>query len=300
MPVTSAPEQLVTVVTPCLNAERFLERTIRSVLDQDYPHIEYIVMDGRSTDGTLEILRQYEHSLHWQSAKDGGTADAVNQGFALGHGEILAFLNADDLYEPGAVSTAVRALRDHPGAACVYGDAWWIDEHCARIAPYPVRDFDRALLERECFLCQPATFFLRQAFESTGGLDPKLQFAFDYDFWLRLSRTFSLQRIQDVLADSRMHAANKTLGQRQGVFRETFRVLKRNCGYVPFQWIYAYLCYRADGRDQFFEPFRPSVMRYLESLPVGLGINAGAMARYLVEWAGVMSWAGMRRRLTSE
>ena len=304
MPATSASEQLagtklVTIVTPCLNAERFLERTIRSVLDQDYPRIEYIVMDGGSTDRTLDILRHYEHSLRWQSAPDRGTADAVNRGFALGHGEILAFLNADDLYDPQAVSTAVRALCDHPEAACVYGNAWWIDEHGARIAPYPVRDFDRALLERECFLCQPATFFRRESFESTGGLDPNFNFAFDYDFWLRLSRTFTIQRVQDILADSRMHLANKTLGQREGVFRETFQVLKRNCGYVPFQWIYAYLCYRADGRDQFFEPFHPSIARYLESLPVGLWINRRAMARYLGDWASVLSWAGMRRRLTS-
>ena len=300
MPATSAPEQLaatqlVTIVTPCLNAERFLERTIRSVLDQDYPRIEYIVMDGGSTDGTIDILKKYEHSLRWQSAPDHGTADAVNRGFALGRGEILAFLNADDIYEPSAVSTAASALRDHPEAACVYGDAWWIDEHGARIAPYPVRDFDRVLLERECFVCQPATFFRRPAFESTGGLDPNFHFAFDYDFWLRLTRTFSIQRFPAILADSRMHQANKTLGQREGVFRETFQVLKRNCGYVPFEWIYAYLSYRADGRDQFFEPLRPSIARYLESLPVGLRINARAMARYLAEWASVMSWAGLRR-----
>ena len=163
MPATSAPEPLVTIVTPCLNAERFLEQTIRSVLEQDYPHIEYLVMDGGSTDGTLDILRKYEQYLQWESAPDRGTADAMNRGFALGKGEILAFLNADDLYHPGAISAAVRALRENPEAAGIYGDAWWIDDTGARIAPYPVRDFDRALLERECFICQPATFFRRQA-----------------------------------------------------------------------------------------------------------------------------------------
>jgi glycosyltransferase involved in cell wall biosynthesis len=297
MPATSEREPLVTIVTPCLNAERFLEQTILSVLDQDYPRIEYIVMDGGSTDGTINILREYQHRLHWQSAKDRGTADAVNRGFELGKGKILGFLNADDLYRPYAVSTAVHALSEHPEAAAVYGDAWWIDENGGRISPYPVRDFDRALLERECFICQPASFFRRGPFESTGGLDPELNLTFDYDFWLRLTRTFSIARIEATLADSRMHHANKTLSQRNRVFRETFQVLKRDCGYVPFQWIYAYLCFRADARDQFFEPFRPSIPRYLESLPVGLWMNPGAMGRYTAEWAKVMSWEAARRRL---
>lgn len=297
MPATSERE-LVTIVTPCLNAERFLEQTIRSVLDQRDARIEYIVMDGGSTDGTLDILRKYEHSLHWESGPDRGTADAVNRGFALGKGDILAFLNADDLYHPRAVSTAVQSLCENPDASGVYGDAWWIDESGARIAPYPVRDFDRALLERECFICQPASFFRRSPFESVGGLDPDFNLTFDYDFWLRLTRTFSMVRIDATLADSRMHRANKTLGQRDKVFRETFQVLKRNCGYVPVQWIYGYLCFRADGRDQFFEPLRPSIPRYLESLPVGMWMNPGAVGRYIAEWASVMSRAAARRQFS--
>lgn len=296
MPATSEPE-LVTIVTPCLNAAPFLEQTILSVLEQDYPRIEYLVMDGGSTDGTLDILRKYEHALHWQSAPDRGTADALNRGFALGKGELLGFLNADDLYLPHAVSTAVDSLRDNSEAAGVYGEAWWIEENGARIAPYPVRDFDRALLERECFICQPASFFRRGPFDSAGGFDPEFNLTFDYDFWLRLTRTFSLCRIDATLAESRMHHANKTLSQRDRVFRETFRVLKRDCGYVPFHWIYSYLCFRADARDQFFEPFQPSLLRYLESLPVGLWNNPGAIGRYLADWATVITWDAMRRRI---
>jgi glycosyltransferase involved in cell wall biosynthesis len=290
---------LVTIVTPCLNAERFLAQTIESVLAQDYPRIEYLVMDGGSTDSTLEILRKYEGALRWESAPDRGTADAVNHGFALGGGEILGFLNADDLYYPGAVSAAVRHLRRHPEHAGVYGDAFWIDENGRQIAPYPVRDFDRALLEQECFLCQPATFFRRGPFENSGGLDPRFHLTFDYEFWLRLTRTCTLLRIDATLASSRMHPANKTLSQRDGVYRETFKMLKRNCGYVPFRWIYGYLCLRADSRDQFFEPFRPSLLRYLESLPVGLWTNSGSRSRYLAEWVSVMSWDAMRRRIDS-
>jgi glycosyltransferase involved in cell wall biosynthesis len=297
MPATWECEPLVTIVTPCLNADQFLEQAIQSVLKQDYPRIEYIVADGGSTDGTLDLLKKYEHSLQWQSAPDLGTADAVNRGFARGTGEIIGFLNADDLYHPHAVSIAVRSLRENPESAGVYGDAWWIDENGDRIARYPVRDFDRALLERECFICQPASFLRRKAFENTGGLDPHLHLTFDYEFWLRMTRVYAMTRIDGVLADSRMHCGNKTLGQRDGVFRETFQVLKRDCGYIPFQWIYAYLCFRADSRDQFFDPLRPSVSRYLKSLPVGLWSNPESISRYVVEWASVMNWKAMRRRL---
>src|SRR5579859_3606703 len=124
MPATLEREPLVTIVTPCLNSARFLEQTIHSVLEQDYPRIEYIVMDGGSTDATLDILRKYESKLRWESQPDSGAADAVNRGFALGAGEILGFLNADDVYHAGAVSAAVRHLRENPEAAAVYGDAW--------------------------------------------------------------------------------------------------------------------------------------------------------------------------------
>jgi glycosyltransferase involved in cell wall biosynthesis len=291
---------LVSVVTPCLNAERYLEQTIQSVLAQDYPRIEYIVMDGGSTDGTLDLLRRYENRLRWVSQKDRGTPDAINRGFDLSRGEIFAYLNADDVYLPGAVSTAVRAFRGDPEPAVVYGGAWWIDETGNRIAPYPVRDFDPALLARECFICQPAAFIRRDAFESVGRMDPELNLTFDYELWMRLARTYEMRRIDGTLALSRMHRSNISLGRRGPVFRETFRILRRHYGYVPFQWVYGYLCYRADRRDQFFETFRPSVLRYLESLPAGLFWNRTAMIRYFTEWFGIMSWAGLRRRLGAE
>jgi glycosyltransferase involved in cell wall biosynthesis len=287
----------VTVVTPCLNGARFLEQTIRSVLDQDYPNLEYIVMDGGSTDATIEILKRFESVLHWESAPDSGTPEAVNRGFSLSTGEILGFLNADDVYHPGAVSAAVRQLERDPDAAGVYGDAWWIDEKGGQIGLYPVRDFDRRVLERECFICQPASFVRREPFENAGGLDPRFPLTFDYEFWLRLTRVYSLSRIDQTLADSRIHRANKTISQREGVFRETFHILKRDCGYVPFQWIYGYLCYQDDAHDQFFRPLRPSIPRYLESLPVGLWINSSAMGRYAADWAGVMSWDAFLRRV---
>jgi glycosyltransferase involved in cell wall biosynthesis len=293
--MSALDQPLVSIVTPCFNAAKFVEETIQSVLAQDYPRIEYIVMDGGSTDGTVDILKRYEQRLRWISEPDRGAADAINRGFAMSRGEIFAYLNADDLYLPGAVSTAVQTFE----ADAVYGGAWWIDEAGERLAPYPVRDFDSELLARECFICQPASFVRRDAFENVGGMDPELNLTFDYEFWMRLAKTYDIRRIDGMLALSRMHRTNKSLGQRAGVFRETFRILRRHYGYVPFQWIYAYLCYRADGRDQFFEPFQPSVLRYLESLPKGLAENPSAMGRYCAEWLRVMSWGGLLRRITS-
>src|SRR5215469_4305509 len=154
-------QPLVSIVTPCLNAARFIEETIQSVLAQDYPAIEYIVMDGGSNDGTLDILKRYQGRLRWLSAKDKGQADAVNRGFALTQGEIFAFLNADDTYLPGAVALAVEGFARKPEPAVVYGDAWYVDETGKRLGRYPVEPYDPYRLERRCIICQPAAFIRR-------------------------------------------------------------------------------------------------------------------------------------------
>src|SRR5262245_2696181 len=144
---------LVSIVTPTLNSDRFLEDTIRSVIAQEYAHVEYIVMDGGSSDRTLDILQQHAHLLRFVSAPDGGQADAVNRGFALTTGEILAFLNADDAYLPGAIAAAVDAFAAYPEAAVVYGEAMYVADNGSVPGPYPVEPFDRAALARRCFIC---------------------------------------------------------------------------------------------------------------------------------------------------
>jgi glycosyltransferase involved in cell wall biosynthesis len=297
----SEPEvlPLLSIVTPCLNAGRYIEATIQSVLEQDYRRIEYLVMDGGSTDNTVEILKRHERELRWVSENDRGTADAINKGFERCTGDLFTYLNADDLLLPGAISAAVSAVQSQPGISGVYGGAWWIDESGARIRPYPVKDFNPKLLESECFICQPASFVRSEVFRNLGGLDPTLGLTFDYEFWMRFSRLYTLKRIDQPLACSRMHAANKSLGRKKGVFEETFRVLHQHYGYVPFSWVYSYLCFLADGRDQFYEPIQPSLARYAASLPRGLALNRGAMVRYLGEWSGAMTWRGFQRRLTA-
>lgn len=294
---------LVSIVTPVYNLADFIEETVLSVLNQDYPRIEYIVMDGGSTDGTLEILAKYRSRIRVISEPDRGTADAINRGFRISSGEIFAFLNGDDTYLPGAVRTAVECLMAHPEAGGVYGEANWITEDGRIIERYPTRPFDADLLARECFICQPACFLRREIFRKAGLLDPDLECAFDYDLWIRVSRLAPLEKTDAVLANSRMRRASKTLGQRRRVFREALGVLKRHYGYVPFEWVYAYTAFLIDHRDQFFEPLRPSVTKLLASLLLGIGWNRWKALHFVAEWlhwltpgAAARHWARLRQR----
>jgi glycosyltransferase involved in cell wall biosynthesis len=294
----TASQGLVSIITPSLNTGSFIRETLKSVAEQDYPLIEHIVVDGGSSDGTLEILQDYPGTIVL-TGKDRGAADAINRGFRQSRGEFMMWLNADDVLLPGAISAAVNALHADSRVAGVYGNAWWIDESGKQIGPYPTRQFDPKLLENECFICQPASLLRSEVFESIGMLDPDCDLTFDYELWMRLAHHYSLKHIDVPMAYSRMHDANKTLGQREGVFLETFRVLKHHYDYVPFPWIYGYLCYRTDRRDQFFEPLRPSVLCYLESLPYGLSLNGSMKIRYVSEWRRVMTWAGLRRLMNN-
>ena len=275
---------------------RFLEETIQSVLSQDYPNIEYTVMDAGSTDETLAILEKYRDRLQFHSGPDAGTADAINKGFARSHGSFFAYLNADDIYLPGAISTAMRALASEPETGVVYGDANWVDKQGRVLAPYPVQPFDAGLLSQECFISQPAAFLRRDAFELAGRMDPKLQYTYDYDLWIRIARLYRLRKLDAVLASSRMHPDNKTVGQRRAVLRETLTLLQSHYGYVPFRPVHAYASYLLDRRDQFFEPLQPSTLKYVLSLLVGLCYNPGQPFRFTREWAAVMSLAGLARR----
>jgi glycosyltransferase involved in cell wall biosynthesis len=277
-------EPLVSIVTPSLNMARFLPQTIESVLSQDYPHIEYIVMDGGSTDGTVEILQRYGDSLRYVSAPDHGAADAINRGFQTSHGSILAWLNADDFYFPGAVSAAVKKFTTAPEAAVVYGEALWTDPDGNIIGPYPTRPFDRSRLLRECYICQPACFFRRSAFETAGMLDTTFHVVFDYDLWIRLSEHNQFLHFDRQLAYSRMHRGSKTLGSRSQMYKESLQIFKRYDSYIPMQWIHSYCCYLIDKRDQFFEPVQPSFLTYLLSLPVGCWHNRSRMLRFVREW----------------
>jgi glycosyltransferase involved in cell wall biosynthesis len=281
-------QPLVSIVTPSFNMAPYLRDAIESVLSQDYPNIEYLIMDGGSTDGTLEVLSEYRGRLRYISAADRGAADAINRGCDLTQGSIFAWLSADDTYLSGAVSAAVERLASSPDLAGVYGQGYWVDEQGKVIQQYPTAPFSPELLQEGCGICQPACFVRRSAFEQAGRLNPNLHVVFDYDLWIRMARSMRFEVLPDFLATSRMYANNKTLSDRQRMFRECFEVLRNQYGYIPFQWIYGYCCYLLDHRDQFFEPLRPSVFKYVMSLPLGCWHNRRRMGRYSTEWFSKM------------
>lgn len=287
-------EPLVSIVTPCLNAAPYIGRTLASVFNQDYPNIEYIVMDGGSTDGTVELLEACKGRLQYVSAPDNGAADAINRGFLRSRGSICAWLNADDTYLPGAIRAAVQGLETEPDAAVVYGNGVWIDADDKVLGPYPTAaPYDAELWAQECFICQPAAFLRREALEGVGLLDAALQSVFDYDLWIRLSRRSLFVAIPKMLAASRMHPANKSLGQRRQMFEEAIQLLRRHFGYVPVNWVYGYLSFLRDGRDQYFQPLRNSAVTYLASLALGSYFNYRHPWRYCREWAAKLG-AGKR------
>jgi len=212
-PPDGSPLPLVSIVTPSLDQGRFIEATIRSVLEQDYPRIEYVVVDGGSIDGTVDLLERYAERVRWISEPDAGQAAAINKGFRSTSGTILGWLNSDDLYEPGAVAAAVARLRARPEVPLVYGDAVHVDEAGRVLGPCPeVRPFDRRRLVHEIdFVVQPAAFFRRDAFEAAGGLDESLHWTMDYDLWLRLTEGHDAAYLPRPLAAYRLTGDNKTL-----------------------------------------------------------------------------------------
>jgi glycosyltransferase involved in cell wall biosynthesis len=285
---------LVSIVTPTFNMARFLPETIESVLSQDYPRIEYIVMDGGSTDGTQEILRKYGDRLLWTSEKDNGQSDAVNKGFLKTTGEIFTFLNADDVYYPGAVRTAVEAFQARPEVGVVYGNAVYTAEDGSVIRSYPVDPYDFDRLGHLCFICQPASFIRSDVFRAVGMLDPSLHLTLDYDLWLRIAKQWPMQKVEAMLATSRMYRDNKTMSRRGDTFSEVVQITKQHRGYVPLNWLYGLAGHMLDGKDGFYEVSPASLRKYLLTLWLGLKYNPTRPHWFLKEF---VTGAGLAMKL---
>ena len=220
------------VVTPSYNTGDYVGAAVRSVVEQDHPHVDYLVMDGGSTDKTVDVLKSFGPSLRWVSQRDRGQSDAINRGFAQTAGEALGWLNSDDTYAPGAVRAAAEFLAAHPDVAMVYGDADFIDaagNHIARCAHVDPRFSRRRLLHYSDFIVQPAAFFRRAAFEAVGGLDPSLNWAMDYDLWLKFAAAgFKVAYLPRVLANYRWLGDSKSAAGGWGRLKEIDRVARRH------------------------------------------------------------------------
>ena len=240
---SEVPENLplVSIITPSLNQGEFIEETISSVLAQDYPRLEHIVVDGGSTDATLDILKKAGDRIKWLSEPDRGQSHALNKGIDLARGAIIGWLNSDDLYVEDAVAGAVDFLRANPECAMVYGQAEIVDEAGRRIRSYETEPFDIDRLARHCYVCQPSVFIRADVLRDIGGADEALHFCMDMDLWIRIGRDHEIGFIDELLAQSRWHAANKTFGSRKAALIEAMRVVRRRYGRVPKARIRAYV-----------------------------------------------------------
>ncbi len=217
---------LVSIITPSLNQAAFLEQTMLSVLQQDYPEIEYIVVDGGSTDGSLRIIRSYAQRLTWWvSEADAGQAEAINKGIAHASGDIVAWLNSDDYYLPGAIRSAATLLGAHPAVDMVYGNLLAVDAggRTINLLTYGQLSLEDLL----CFqiIGQPAVFFRRRAFDEAGGLDVRFHFLLDHQLWIKLARRGAILHANQTWAAARYHAAAKNRSAGSGFGREAFRIL---------------------------------------------------------------------------
>jgi glycosyltransferase involved in cell wall biosynthesis len=238
--MTSFPSNLpkITIITPSYNQVNFIERTIESVLSQNYPDLEYIVMDGGSTDGTIEVLKKYSNNVVWVSEKDRGQSHAINKGIRIATGDVIAYLNSDDLYEPGALLSVGSFINRHPNTYWLTGKCRFIDQkgHEIRKIASVYKTFwllwgSYTALTVLDYVSQPATFWHREVIDKVGNFDENLHYTMDYDFSLRVGKVYKLWRMNRYLARYRIHPTSKTFSSAASInaqFDEDLAIAKKN------------------------------------------------------------------------
>ncbi|MEM9667811.1 MAG: glycosyltransferase family 2 protein [Pseudomonadota bacterium] len=242
------PDPLVSIVMPSFNQAEFITASIESVLKQDYRHLQLIISDGGSTDGTVDILRDISRDdarLIWWSAEDDGPANAINMALARAQGEIIGWLNSDDLYKEGAIQRAVDALTGPGHAIMCYGHGEHVDESGAWLDTYPTKPPEIGIdaFSAGCFICQPTVFFKHTMYQLLGPLDETLKTTFDFDYWLRAFKSFQgrISFIDDIQARSRLHGDCITQRMRRQVALEGLQTVHRHLGHGPKHWLATYL-----------------------------------------------------------
>lgn len=251
---------VITVVTPSYNQGRYIAETIESVLEQEGDfHLDYVIVDGGSTDDSVEIIRCYERLLNegswqvkcrginyrWVSEKDRGQADAIMKGFNMAEGEILAWLNSDDTYLPGALSRIGDVFAREPETSVLYGRTWFTDAKGEVIGKYPTEPFDHTRLAVFNLICQPSAFFKKSALTEVGGLDMDLHYVMDYDLWIRLARRFDFRYLPEFLSTYRLHEESKTISPAVALanHKEALVAVIRHYGWAPLSRVYIYCNY---------------------------------------------------------
>lgn len=234
------PCPTISIVTPSYNQGTFIEETIRSVLLQGYPSLQYIIMDGGSSDETLDVIRKYEAWLHWVSEPDGGQTDAINKGLRLATGELRAYLNSDDTYLPGSLHAIAGFMTVHPEYGLAYGDCEVVDEGGKSLGYLPRHPFNlKRTIERGEFVPQQAAFWRLSVQNQVGMLDDRLHFAMDYEFFIRIATFAPVGYLPQPLAAFRMHGSSKTVSQSDRHWREALAVSERHGlrPYMPWYWL---------------------------------------------------------------
>jgi len=237
----------ISIITPSYNQVNFIEDTIGSILSQNYPTLQYIVMDGGSTDGTLEVLKKYSSKLTWISEKDRGQSHAINKGLAMATGEVVAFLNSDDVYEPGALLAVGNYFANHPEACWLTGWCRTIDssgKEIRHLSTYYKRFWlllhsYKALLVLD-YVSQPATFWRREVFEKVGNFDETLHFAMDYDYSLRVGKQYKLCVLPHYLARFRVHPASKAGATAHNQFDADLKIACNHTNSALLRWLHAW------------------------------------------------------------
>lgn len=254
----------ISVVTPSYNQGQFLRRTIESVIKQNYNDLEHLVFDGGSADNTVEVLRQYSNHVQWVSEKDGGQAHAINKGLRMATGDIIGWLNSDDIYYPGAIEKVTAVFDANPDVDIVYGQADHVDVNDRPFECYPTAEWDFDELKESCFICQPALFFRRRLIEHHGLLNESLHYCMDYEFWLRLGMGgVRFLYLPEKLAGSRLYPNNKTLGARIKVHHEINDMMKSLFDEVPDRWLFNYAHAVAESKHMDSKRPRRFVLRLL-------------------------------------
>lgn len=218
---------LVSIITPSYNQVEYLELTIRSVLIQDYPHLEYFVVDGGSNDGSADVIRKYTAYIDWWiSESDRGQADAINKGILRAQGEIIAWLNSDDLYRPGTISRAVACLEKHPDAAFVFANATSIDAHGRPFNDLIFKPIQIDDLVGFRMICQPAVFMRKKALAQAGFLDLSYKYLLDHQLWIRLAQTGTIVHVPEFWAYARHHPAAKNVSSALEFGSEALTILE--------------------------------------------------------------------------